>query len=239
MTDNPPPLGAGPSDHISTVLRMGVSAIPVAGGAFSELITRIIPGVRVDRIEEYLRWLTEKLQDLTDAQKAEKLADPEKIWIFEEGAYQSARGTSEMRREQIANIVAAGIAGEIKASTEARRLLNLISQVDDAQIIILASYLTSNMFDNDYQKRHENILTGPALHMKSPRQDIDRGAVHDLGKSQLVTLGLLSPQYKRLKKGEMPEFDPKTGMMKRTGYQLTPLGRLLLRRVGLASEDEV
>lgn len=238
MDEEPPKLGAGASDHISALLRMGAGAIPVAGAAFSELITHVIPGVRLERIEEYLRWLTVKLQALTQEELQCRLQEPENISTFEEGGYQCSRAITSDRREQIASIVAHGISGDSSAAIEARRLLNLLSELDDGQIIILSSHLSKNMFDDKFHERHRHILTGPAVHMQSPTEDIDKRAVHELAKAQLISLGLLRPRYKKPKKGEAPEFDLKTGMVKASSVDLTPLGRLLLRRIGIAAEGE-
>jgi hypothetical protein len=46
----------------------------------------------------------------------------------------------------------------------------------------------------------------------------------------LRRLGLLQTKYKKPKKGELPEFDEKTGMMKAGSDQISRLGRLLLDR---------
>jgi hypothetical protein len=43
--------------------------------------------------------------------------------------------------------------------------------------------------------------------------------------------------YRKSKKGDMPEFDEKTGMVKASGNSITHLGRLLLRSIDLATAD--
>jgi hypothetical protein len=44
-------------------------------------------------------------------------------------------------------------------------------------------------------------------------------------------LGLLRRRFKTFKKGEVPEYDDKTGMIKAVGHEITPLGRLLLKSI--------
>jgi hypothetical protein len=39
-------------------------------------------------------------------------------------------------------------------------------------------------------------------------------------------------------RGQLPEFDETTGMMKASGHEMTPLGRMLLREIGLAKPGE-
>jgi hypothetical protein len=47
----------------------------------------------------------------------------------------------------------------------------------------------------------------------------------------LVELGLLDLEYKRIAKGQSPEFDERTGRIKATGYKVTSLGKLLIRSI--------
>lgn len=42
----------------------------------------------------------------------------------------------------------------------------------------------------------------------------------------------------RCRKGELPEFDEKTGTLKSTYREITPLGWLLLSRIDLISDEE-
>lgn len=58
-----------------------------------------------------------------------------------------------------------------------------------------------------------------------------------LAREELVRLGLLKNRIQKPKKGEVPEFDD-NGLVKSSGRELTPLGRLLLRYLGLADADE-
>ena len=56
--------------------------------------------------------------------------------------------------------------------------------------------------------------------------------------AHLARLNLLRPGLKRPRRGEFPEFDEKTGMMKASGYRVTPLGYMLLARIGQIAEHE-
>jgi hypothetical protein len=55
--------------------------------------------------------------------------------------------------------------------------------------------------------------------------------VHRSFKAHLVRLGLLKIIFQKPKKGELPEFDEKTGMIKAKRHGITSLGRLLIRRI--------
>ena len=60
----------------------------------------------------------------------------------------------------------------------------------------------------------------------------------DLARKHLTRLGLLGQRYKVPRKNETPEFDKETGLLKAGGYELTPLGRLFLARIGVAQPGE-
>lgn len=75
--------------------------------------------------------------------------------------------------------------------------------------------------------------------MGSTQQEIDRAALGSEYRRHLVRLGLLSIKYKKPKRGDLPEFDEKSGSMKATGYELTALGRLLLRQIDILKDGEL
>lgn len=73
---------------------------------------------------------------------------------------------------------------------------------------------------------HEDTIRGPLVFMGSPQEDADRGAVHETYRDHLRCLGLLRATYKKPKKGELPEWDLKTGMIKAGNGRITPRPRL-------------
>ncbi len=233
-----PPLGPTQRDRAVSAVRALSGAVPYIGSILSEVIGQLIPEQRLARLEEYVTKLCERLSSIERGELTDKLKDPIKIDLFEEGAFQTARSLSPERRDYIASIVARGISGGEKEEIEAKRLLNLLRELADDQVIILASYLGKNR-TNVFRDRHEAVLTPEAAHMQSSRDDLDRSILYETARQQLIRLGLLRPRFKKLKKGDLPEFDEKTGMMKAQGADITPLGRLLLRCAGLANEEDV
>jgi hypothetical protein len=79
------------------------------------------------------------------------------VALFEEGAYQASRAFSEERRRQIAELVAGGIADERRDYLESRRVLRLLGELDDGEVVLLAGYLSPN-WQGDYWQRHANAL---------------------------------------------------------------------------------
>jgi len=103
-----------------------------------------------------------------------------------------------------------------------------LSELSDAEIIILQFYALIGQDQKDYLAKHRDIIQAPIVHMGSSREEINREAIYKIFKQNLVSLNLLTPRYAKPKKNELPEFDDKTGMIKANGYNATTLGRLLL-----------
>jgi hypothetical protein len=200
-----PPLGGTKRDFAVAVVKGLAGAIPFAGSIVSELVGKIIPEQRIHRLEDYARFLNERLEKIDQARLDERIRNPQNVDLFEEGAIQSIRALSASRREHIARLVAYGIAGDEKERLEARRLLDLIKEIDDDQIIILTSYLRKHDRDELFRNTHKAILRPERPHINSSTEERERYAVASVARDQLIRLGLLLPQFKLPNKGEMPD----------------------------------
>jgi hypothetical protein len=235
----PPALGGTWGDTATALVKGSIGAIPVAGSILAEVVGLVIPNQRISRIERYLKFLSERLGGIEKDALRAKFEDPQRVDLFEEGVVQSVRAISDERKRYIARLVAEGISGDEKQRIESKRLMELLEEVDDDQIVILTSYLSRHHDDDAFREKHAAVLAPVLAHMQSTREELDASTIHDLARDHLQRLGLLRSRYKNLKKGEVPEFDSKTGMMKSNGRDVTPLGRLLLVKIGLAEPDEV
>jgi hypothetical protein len=231
-------MGGASTDPAKALLKGALSAIPFIGGIVSEIVGQVIPDQRIDRLEGYARHLGERLQAMDEAQLADRMKRPENVDLFEDGAFASARALTDEKRERIARLVASGISGDEKARIEAKRLLAILGQLDDDQIIRLTSYLSRHQQDAAFHQKHEVVLTPSRAHMGSSRQEHDDAVVQALAREELIRLGLLREKFKTAKKGELPEFDEQTGRLKVQSHRLSQLGRLLLRRLGIAGDEE-
>lgn len=213
-----------------------LGGIPFAGSMIAEIVDQIIPEQRMTRLESYVRMLGERLSQLDREAVAERAILPEAIDVFEDGAVQAARALSTQRIEYIARLVAGGMTGEERDATQAKRLLKLLAEIDDEQIILLANFLRKNLEDRAFQERHKDILRPAASLVDAPDDVRHRAlAIHELALQQLLSLGLIKNQFDSGRRGRSPDFDPRTGTLKVTGQTLTPLGGILLDQLGLAS----
>ncbi|ACL62542.1 hypothetical protein [Methylobacterium nodulans] len=152
------PLGETARDRDVALARGALGLIPVVGSVIGELVTMTIPNQRAERLETYARHLGERLQALEPDALRKTFENPENVDLFEDGAFQSARALSDERRERIARIVARGLTSDERGRTEAKRILRLLSSVEDDHLIILASLGKKLALEKDFQMTSSMIL---------------------------------------------------------------------------------
>lgn len=151
---------------------------------------------------------------------------------------QAARSLSDERREYIANLIANSLSSEDIEYIESKHLLRILGEINDIEIIWLRSYLEP-VLDGDeaFRARHANILEPVMATMADPPEVHEKEALQESYKEHLVQLGLLQYNYRTDPETRMPEFDSFTGALKIRGYEISPLGRLLLKHIGLANVE--
>lgn len=225
-------LGPSTEDQIASFVRTTSSLFPGVGPIIGHLISEVIPNQRLERAEAYLRRLAERVERLETIKEA-----PERIALFEDGALLAIRALTADRMRHIADLVSNGLNGSAKEVLEARRLLSILDQLDVDHILLLESKIFGRL--DDALERNPDIVRRPMLMMESGEDERRHAALWHLREQTLFRLGLLRTKFRKPKRGEMPEFDETTGMIKARGSRLTPLGLMLLRHLGLADEKSV
>lgn len=222
-------------DKTVAVTKGAAGLVPLFGGPLAEVIGVAIPGQRADRIATYVRQLSARLDEI-DADLRNGLASStEKIDLIEEGGYQAARATSRERIERIVAAVQRGLAQNDADVARRKRLLNLLGELDDDELNLLNAYGRS--YGGRDRGAFERVNRPTPMHMQSGRDDIERNHLYDLGRARLIRLGLLKKNYGNVKKGQVPEFDPRSGDFKHS-VEVSGLGRMLLNEVGLGADLE-
>lgn len=223
-------LGDDWRDRLVAITKGAVSLVPLAGGPLGEIIGAVVPGQRADRIADYLRGLAVKVDDL-EARVQQSLAESaEKVDLIEEGGYQAARATSKKRLDQIVEAVARGLAEEDADVIRRKRLLTILGELDDDEVALLNAYGRS--YGGADRTAFDEINRPRPPHMRSSIAEQDRNRLYETGKEHLVRLDLLKKNYGIVKKGEVPEFDARSGDFKHH-LEISYLGRMLLREIGL------
>ena len=218
---------------IAVMLSKGaLGAIPIVGPLVAEVVGTLLPNQRLDRIERFLEKLEEYVREFDREKVEEQFRKPEFIDLLEDGFYQAARALNEERLEYIATLVAKGLSQDDAEYIRFKKMLSILSSLNDAEVLFLVMYGRFEFGDQSFMEQHKEVLQPKAATMRSSEEELEAAFVQDSYKAHLVELGLLRPRFKRPPRGEFPEFDDKTGMMKASGYDLTPLGRMLLKYIG-------
>lgn len=224
---------------IATILGKGlVGAIPFVGPLAAEIVGAVIPNQRVDRIESLLKILESKISDEDKPKIKERITTPESVDLIEDGFIQASRALSEERKEYIALLLKNSLTDDDLKHIEYKRLLSILGELNDLEVLILNSHTKyhGKPEHKEFWEAHEDALTLPRTHMGSSQEEIDKHTIFQTHRVHLANLGLLKMRFKKPKRGETPEFDEKTGMIKAQGYDITGLGRLLLRSIDQGGE---
>jgi len=236
-TNEPPQLGNTSTDIIANIAKGATGAVPIVGSLIAEVVGNIIPNQRVDRIVQFVQQLEKRLGSLEQEVLRNKLLQPEAVDLLEDAFSQAARATSQERIGHIANVVANGLSEEELKQTEAKRMLWLLGQLNDSEVIILRSELAHTYeevdADADFRSKHAELLAPDVLYTGLPQEEFEKAALKQSYQQRLHELGLLRYRFRRPQRGALPEFDENTGMMKATGSQVTTLGEMLLRYLNL------
>jgi hypothetical protein len=222
------------ADRATSIARSVFGAAPVVGPLLSEVISELIPNQRIDRLAEFVEVLNAKVEALGQERVAEELSDEEFVDLLEDGFQHAARAISTERKQYIASVIASGLTDEHIRHTQSKALLSMLRELSDPEVIVLQFYAKAFSDDHDeYRERHAVTIFGDPAHLGPSPEQLDQDALHGTYKAHLQRLGLITPNFRKPKRGELPEFDDKTGMMRVGHHGVTWLGRLLLRFIGL------
>lgn len=227
------------ADYVASAAKSVLGAVPFAGSLLVEIAGTVIPNQRLDRIAKFAAALDAKLAALDQEFVRAKLTDENFTDLMEEGLRQAARSLSDERREYIASVVSNGLSAEEIEFAESKHLLKILGEINDVEVIWLRFYLVATIDgDKDYRAKHAAVLKPAIAYIGCPQDDLDKSALQESYKEHLVQLGLLERRYDTDLRTEQPVYDTFTGGLKVRGYQITLMGKLLLRHVGLAKEEE-
>jgi len=225
---------------IAAIIGKGlVGAIPVLSPLAAKIVGSVIPNQRMDRIESLLKRLEAKLGATDISSLKTKIMHPEYIDLIEDGSIQASRALTPERRDCIASLLKNSLSEEQVKYVEHKKLLLILGDLNDIELLQLKSYSLYQGTEqyNEFWDKHEDLLTPPSAHKGSPEEDLDQYAIFETYKTRLVTDGLLKIKYKKPKRGELPEFDDKTGTIKASGHAITHLGQLLLKSIDQLNEE--
>lgn len=216
-------------DLLALGVKSTVAAIPYIGPVISETICQLIPHQRIDRIESMLISLSKKLEEFEIEKLKDRLDDPLRVDLLEEGVIQSARALSDERIDNISSLVKNSLSEEQISHNNQMRFFSVLKELSDVEIIMLMYSDICNQGGkrNEFYLKHKSILQHP------PRENRKELAFYQSNKDHLLRLKLCRQTYDLINTPE-PEFDHTTGKIKGTGFKITDFGRMFLESIDKA-----
>ena len=219
------------SDIAVILGKTAVGSIPTVGPLVAEIIGNLIPDFRFKRIFSLLEVLESKIDPAEKAKVEAKMLEEKSIDLMEDGFLQAARALSEERIDYIASLLKNSLTNEELEEIAYKKLLSILGELNDIEVLILNSYSGDMEQQREFRGKHYCILAPVVVNIGSSQEQVDKHAISETHKTNLLRLDLIKKRFAKPKRGELPEFDEKTGMMKSSGYDITSLGRLLLRSI--------
>lgn len=222
------------SDWIVALSKGAIGSIPFVGPLAAEVVGVLIPNQRLDRLERFLEKLEAQVGQFDDRDAVvNRFRDPQFVDLLEDGFYQAARSLSDERLEYIASLVAHGLSSDEVEHLHLKKMLSILNSLNDAEVLFLIMFgrITTNE-QSAFIEQHRDVLYPKLVVMGSSEDEVEAGLMQSSFKQHLAEVGLTRPNFKTPRRGELPEFDEKTGMMKASGYTITQLGRMLLKYIG-------
>ena len=231
-------LASTTADYVASVAKAALGAVPYAGSLLAEIAGTIIPNQRIERIVLFAQELEKRLLGLEQGLVRSQLSNENFTDLIEEGLRQAARSLSDERRAYIAALISNSIGTQNISYIESKHLLRILGELNDIEIIRLGVHLyETHGSGEEFRKKHREILESVGAHMRSSQQEVDKETLQNSYDIHLAQLGLLGARFSVDTRTKLPEFDSHTGAQKVRGYELTRLGRFLLRQVGITADS--
>jgi len=231
-------LSAQTTDYVASAAKAALGAIPFVGSLLIEIAGNIIPNQRIERIGKFAQELESRLSGIEQQFVQSQLANENFTDLTEEGLRQAARSVSDERRRYIAALIANSLAAQDISYVESKHLLRILGDLNDIEIIRLGFHLFETFGSGEeYWQTHQAVLEPVAAHMGSSQQELDKATLQESYDEHLTQLGLLQVRYSVDSRTKQPEFDSWTGDQKVRGRELSTLGRLLLRQIGISHKE--
>lgn len=226
-------------DYVASAAKAALGAVPFAGSLLAEIAGSIIPNQRIERIVDFASQLEARLSGVERDLIHAKLTDENFTDLMEEALRQASRSVSAERRAHIAHLVVKGLPPGAVSLVETKHLLRILGEINDVEVIRLTAHLFETMGSGrDYWDRHREVLEPATPVIGGPQDDFDRATVQNSYDEHLARLGLLTPLHNIDRRTEQLVVDRSRGTLEVRGYDLSSLGRLLLRQLGIEIDEE-
>ena len=166
-----------------------------------------------------------------------RMLEEKSVDLMEDGFLQAARALSEERIDYIASLLKNSLTDEELEHIAYKKLLAILGDINDIEVLLLKYCSRPTIgWREEFRSKHREALTKTVVSLSSSQEEVDKAAIYESYETNLARLGLIKMRFRKPMRGESPKFDEKTGMMESSGYDITSLGRLLLRSIDQGEE---
>lgn len=224
-------------DYVTSGAKAALGVVPFAGSLLAEVAGAIIPNQRIDRIADFAFKLQVRIEQLEETRVRSELDDEEFTDLLEESLRQASRAISEGRREYLASLVTSSLTSDAVKHAESKHLMRILGELNDTEVLWLRFYHVPVIDgDKEFRKLHAGVFEPVTAVIGSSQEERDDHALQQSYKDHLVRLGLVSERIKKDREGT-PEYDKFTGKPAVSYREASPLGRLLLRSIGMITDE--
>ena len=230
-------------DYAASISKAVIGAVGNVGSVFNpaigavspllaEFVGAVIPNQRVDRLVKFAEVLEEKLRGLEQEFVRSQLNNENFSDLLEEGLRQAARSLSDERRKHIASLIVTSLSQEDVEYIEAKHLLRMLGEINDIEVIWLKYHYDRQFagLADDVSGKHTSVLTPINPAIGDPAILHEKQALQTSYSDHLAQLGLLDRLYSAGGITNALELGS-SGNMKVRGYEITRLGRILVRTI--------
>jgi hypothetical protein len=212
-------------DLLASGLRVALSAAGPFGAIVGEFLTQFVPAQRLDRLQQFVDCLAERLDRLESDFRERISSSPGYAALVEEAAVSAVKAASDNHRRDLAWLLTNGLSMDEAELLDAQALLRLRDRITDAQVILLMSYgnFRRTMGDSElheFQSKHPGLFDRNPPTMSSSEEHVRRWSLSEHYRAELETLGLF-----RDTEGEV-------NSSRSRKYEITVLGKALLTAIG-------
>lgn len=218
-------------DYVIMAGRAAASAIPIVGGAITELIG-FIPQQRQDRVITFLITLAQRMQALDRKFNTHNLMT---VDLFESAVQQATRAIRPERNQYLVNLMKDCADVDATQYEVDKKILHVLTELTDKDIEVLkahAHWSTTVALERDWPRARSLSAADRKLLDPKVKYEIESSHVSlGIHRAILLRLDLIHPGQTRQYIHEVagvPVIDTKQPM---PGFEITTFGRLLLHRI--------
>jgi hypothetical protein len=213
----------------AATLRTALSLAGPVGAIVAEFLTQFVPGQRIDRLNDFVEQLGQRVADVEEQFKVRLHESAAFASLAEQVSLAAVRSPSAERRCDLAELLRHGLSRPDAELIEEHAVVRLLDQLNDAQVLILMQHgsFTDSMVDparDEFVERNADILAVMPPGYGDPEEQHRRWTMYRHYEDGLIGLNLL----------EDAEGIVKGGPVRRV--RITALGCLLLTAIGRAAE---